>query len=161
MIQLTSVLVAVDFSEASRNALNYGRNLARAFGGRLHVVHVADVISTSAAQFYPEGPGEPEAKATELATTQLRTYLAAENAGDARIGVRVAPDAAEAIIDYAEEIHADLLVLGTHGRTGVSRIIMGSVAEHVVRRAPCPVLVVRPQEHEFVLPDPVSAAARI
>ena len=48
MIQLTSVLVAFDFGETSSNALTYGRNLARAFGGRLHVIHIADVISTSA-----------------------------------------------------------------------------------------------------------------
>ena len=161
MIQLTSVLVAVDFSETSKNAIVYGRNLARAFGARLHVLHVADVISTSAAQFYPEGPGDPEAKAIELATAQLRAYLGAEHALDARVEVRVAPDAAEAIVEYGRDIHADLIVLGTHGRTGMSRFFMGSVAEHVVRRADSPVLVVRPAEHEFVIPDPVGAAARI
>ncbi len=161
MIQMTSILVAVDFSEASKNALAYGRNLARAFGSRLHVLHVADVISTSAAQFYPEGPGEPEAKATELATHQLRTYVDGEGAGDARIAVRVAPDPAIEIVDYANDVHADLVVLGTHGRTGVSRFIMGSVAEHVVRTASCPVLVVRQSEHEFLIPDPVAVAARM
>ena len=161
MIQLTSVLVAVDFSETSKNAIVYGQNLARAFGARLHVFHVADTISTSAAQFYPEGPGDPEAKAVELATKQLRAYLVAEHAVEARIEVRVAADAAQAIVDYGKEIHADLLVLGTHGRTGVSRFFVGSVAEHVVRRAESPVLVVRPSEHEFVLPDPITAAARM
>jgi universal stress protein A len=161
MIELNSVMVAVDFSETSKNALAYGKNLARAFGGRLHVLHVADVISTSAAQFYPEGPGDPEAKAVELGTRQLRTHLIAEGVIDARAEVRVAPDPAEEIVDYAKEIHADVIVVGTHGRTGVSRLIMGSVAEHVVRTSPCPVLVVRPSEHEFVLPDPVSVSARI
>jgi nucleotide-binding universal stress UspA family protein len=161
MIQLSSVLVAFDFSDTSISALNYGRNLAHAFGGRLHVLHVADVISTSAAQFYPEGPGEPEAKASGLALNQLKTVLAAEDAADARPAVRVAPDPAVSIVDYAKEIHADLIVIGTHGRTGVSRLLMGSVAEHVVRTAPCPVLVVRPAEHEFILPDPVTVSARI
>jgi len=161
MIELNAVLVAVDFSETSKNALAYGRNLARAFGARLHVLHVADVISTSAAQFYPEGPGDPEAKAIELGTRQLRTHLIAEGIVDSHADVRVAPDPAHEIVDYAKEIHADLIVIGTHGRTGVSRLIMGSVAEHVVRTARCPVLVVRPSEHEFVLPDPVSVAARI
>jgi universal stress protein A len=161
MIQLSSVLVAFDFSDTSLSALNYGRNLARAFGGRLHVIHVADVISTSAAQFFPEGPGDPETKATGLALDQLKTVLAAEDAADARPAVRVAPDTALSIVDYAKEIHADLIVIGTHGRTGVSRILMGSVAEHVVRAAPCPVLVVRPAEHEFILPDPVTVSARI
>jgi len=161
MIQLTSVLVAFDFSDTSKSALTYGRNLARAFGGRLHVLHVADVISTSAAQFYPEGPGDPEAKAAGLALNQLRTLLSAEGVPDALPEVRVSPAPAQEIVEYAGEIHADLIVVGTHGRSGMSRLLMGSVAEHVVRTAPCPVLVVRPSEHEFVLPDPVNVAARI
>jgi universal stress protein A len=161
MIQLSSVLVAVDFSDTSGQALRYGQNLARAFGGRLHVIHVANAISTSAAQFYPNGPGDPEAKASEFAMNNLRAYLEAQEAGDARPAVRVAPDPALTIVDYAKDIHADLIVVATHGRTGVSRFIMGSVAEHVVRAAPCPVLVVRPSEHEFVLPDPVNAEARL
>lgn len=160
MILLNSILVAFDFSDTSRSALTYGENLARAFGGRLHVLHVADVISTSAAQFYPEGPGEPEAKATELATHQLRELLASDHT-DAQIAVRVSPSPAQEIVAYAKEIHADVIVVGTHGRSGVSRLLMGSVAEHVVRSAPCPVLVVRPNEHDFVVPDPVSVAARM
>jgi nucleotide-binding universal stress UspA family protein len=58
-------------------------------------------------------------------------------------------------------MHADIIVVGTQGRIGMSRLLMGSVAEHVVRSAACPVLVVRPREHEFVLPEPVTVAARI
>ena len=161
MIQISSILVAFDFSDTSRSALAYGRNLARAFGGRLHVLHVADVISTSAAQFYPEGPGDPEDKASQIALSQLRTLLAAEDVPDARPAVRVSRDPAQEIVDYAADVRADLIVLGTHGRTGVSRFLMGSVAEHVVRTAPCPVLVVRPSAHEFVLPEPVGMAARM
>ena len=161
MILLNSVLVAFDFSETSKHALTYGNNLARAFGGRLHVLHVADVISTSAAQFYPEGPGDPEAKATGLALRNLRDVLAAEGADEARPAVRVSPNAADAIVDYAKDVHADLIIVGTHGRSGMSRLLMGSVAEHVVRSAACPVLVVRPRAHEFVLPEPVATAARI
>ena len=143
MILLNSVLVAFDFSETSKHALTYGRNLARAFGGRLHVFHVADVISTSAAQFFPEGPGDPEAKARQLAVAQIRDVLSAEGIDVVTPEVRVSPDAAGAIVEYAKEVHADLIVVGTHGRNGVSRLLMGSVAEHVVRMAPCPVLTVR------------------
>jgi universal stress protein A len=161
MIVIDSILVAFDFSETSKHALTYGRNLARAFGGRLHVLHVADVISTSAAQFYPESSGDPEAKAAQLAMNQIRDVLTAEGIDIVNPAVRVSADAAGAIVDYAKEVHADIIVVGTHGRTGVSRLLMGSVAEHVVRTAPCPVLVVRPREHEFVLPDPVTVAARI
>jgi nucleotide-binding universal stress UspA family protein len=161
MILLNSVLVAFDFSEPSTHALTYGHNLARVFGGRLHVLHVADVISTSAAQFYPDGPGDPEAKATNVALGQLQDVLAAEGANTATAAVRVSPNAAHAIVDHAKKIHADIIIVGTHGRSGVSRLLMGSVAEHVVRSAPCPVLVVRPSEHEFVVPEPVTTAARI
>jgi nucleotide-binding universal stress UspA family protein len=160
MIQVNSILVAFDFSDTSKHALTYGSNLARAFGARLHVLHVADVIATSAAQFYPEGPGDPEARANHLAMNQLRTVLAAEGANDSQPAVRVAPDPALEIVAYAKEAPADLIVIGTHGRTGVSRFLMGSVAEHVVRTAPCPVLVVRPSEHDFVRPDPVAAGAK-
>jgi nucleotide-binding universal stress UspA family protein len=92
---------------------------------------------------------------------QVRDVLAAEGAEDAKVAVRVSPNAANAIVEYARDVHADVIVVGTHGRSGVSRLLMGSVAEHVVRSAPCPVLVVRPKEHEFVLPEPVTAAARI
>ena len=161
MIQIRSILVAFDFSDTSRSALAYGRNLARAFGGHLHVLHVADVISTSAAQFFPEGPGDPEDKAARIALNQLRSLLGTEGLADARPEVRVASDPAHEVVEYAKDVRADLIVLGTHGRTGVSRFLMGSVAEHVVRTAPCPVLVVRQSAHEFVLPDPVGMAARM
>jgi universal stress protein A len=62
-------------------------------------------------------------------------------------------DPAQAIVDYAVECGADLIVLGTHGRSGVSRMLMGSVAERVVRTAPCPVLTVHDHEHQLVRED--------
>jgi universal stress protein A len=162
MILLNSVLVATDFSEPSINALAYGRNLAHAFGARLHVLHVADAIATSAAQFYPEGSGDPEAKAEAFGMNQLHALLSVDVTGPAGIpAVRVSASPAKAIVEYAKEIHADIVVVATHGRSGVSRLIMGSVAEHVVRDAPCPVLVVRANEHEFVLPEPIGISARI
>jgi nucleotide-binding universal stress UspA family protein len=154
--------VAFDFGAASVVALTYGRNLAQTLGGRLHVLHVADVIPTSAAQFYPEGPGDPEGRAVAQATHQLSEVLAAT--GDQRHvtpAVRLSPTPAAEIVKYAKAIHADIIVIGTHARAGVSRLVMGSVAEHVVRAAPCPVLVVRPREHEFVVPDPVTTSMRI
>jgi universal stress protein A len=158
MIQLNSVLVAFDFGETSQKALVYGQNLTRAFGGCLHVLHVADTIATTASQFYPDHPGDPEMRAESLALEHLRALVPE---GEAKLAVRISGSPANAIVEYARSIHADVIVVGTHGRDGVSRLLMGSVAEHVVRHAPCPVLVVRRNEHEFVLPDPVSVAARI
>lgn len=73
--------------------------------------------------------------------------------GDAELAARISASPAVAIVQYARSIGAGVIDVGTHGREGVSRLLMGSVAEHVVRHAPCPVLVVRPNEHEFILPD--------
>jgi nucleotide-binding universal stress UspA family protein len=157
MIQLNSVLVAFDFGEMSQQALVYGQSLTRSFGGRLHVLHVADVIATIASQ-YPDHPGDPEMRAEALALKHLRSLVPD---GSATLAVRISASPANAIVEYARSIHADTIVVGTHGRDGVSRMLMGSVAELVVRHAPCPVLVVRRNEHEFVLPDPVTAVARI
>lgn len=75
--------------------------------------------------------------------------------------VRVSTSVAGTIIEFAKQTHVDIIVVGTHGRGPVGHFLMGSVAEHVVRNAPCPVLVVRPNEHEFIVPDPVSTATRI
>jgi nucleotide-binding universal stress UspA family protein len=158
MIQLNSILVAFDFGETSQKALVYGQNLTRTFGGRLHVLHVADMIATTASQFYPDHPGDPEMRAESLALKHLRALVPES---EAKLAVRISGSPGNAIVEYARSIHADVIVVGTHGRDGMSRLLMGSVAEHIVRHAPCPVLVVRRNEHEFVLPDPVSVAARI
>jgi nucleotide-binding universal stress UspA family protein len=160
MIQLSTVLVAFDFGRASQKALAYGQNLTRALGGRLHVLHVTDVIATTAAQFYPAAAGDPEDRALSLARQHLHGFLAQTDI-KAETAVRIDGSAADAIVDYARTIHADLIIVGTHGRDGVSRLLMGSVAEHVVRHAPCAVLVVRQDEHEFILADPVTVASRI
>jgi nucleotide-binding universal stress UspA family protein len=125
-------------------------------------LHVADVIAATAAQFYPDSSGDPEAKTIASTIAHLRDVLASLDAGPATaVTVRLSPTPAHEIINFAEEIRADVIVVGTHGRSGVPRLLMGSVAEDVVRSAPCPVLVVHKNEHEFVLPDPVSAWTRI
>jgi nucleotide-binding universal stress UspA family protein len=74
--------------------------------------------------------------------------------------VMTSGSAAYAIVDYAGENRIDLIVIGTHGRGALAKLMMGSVAERVVRIAPCPVLTVRHPEHEFVTPDTLVAASR-
>jgi nucleotide-binding universal stress UspA family protein len=68
---------------------------------------------------------------------------------------------ADTIIAYAKGTHVDTIIVGTHGRGPVSHLFMGSVAEHVVRNAPCPVIVVRTNERELVVPDPVHVHSRV
>jgi nucleotide-binding universal stress UspA family protein len=73
--------------------------------------------------------------------------------------VRTSNATAAAIVDYAKTLNADLIVMGTHGRGPVSHLFIGSVAERVVRTAPCPVLTVRHPEREFVAPDALERAS--
>jgi nucleotide-binding universal stress UspA family protein len=164
VIILNAVLVAADFEDTSRSALEYGRNVARAFGAKLHVVHVVPrVVPMSATEFEPNNLEDLQASVVEGAARQLDLLLTETDRVHLRVKpmVLVSTTPADAIVDYARETHVDIIVVGTHGRGGISHLLMGSVAEHVVRHAPCPVLVVRPNEHEFILPEPVTVSARV
>ena len=164
MIALKKILVATDFSEPSEAALAYGRELARHFDASLTVLNVVDNILTRAygsdgmVLADPELQREIEAAAQQQVNSVIfdddrQTFGA--------IGVIITSNApAAAIVTYARERGADLLVMGTHGRGAVAHLLMGSVAERVVRTAPCPVLTVRHPEHEFVLPDALVAVAK-
>jgi nucleotide-binding universal stress UspA family protein len=161
MILLQKILVATDFSEPSDAALAYGRELARAFNASLTVFHSVANIAVYGAEialYEPEIQKDIEAAAQKqidaLVSEEDRTALHAQAV------VRTSSATALAIVDYAREINADLIVMGTHGRGAVAHLLMGSVAERVVRTAPCPVLTVRHPEHEFVLPDALLAVAR-
>src|SRR5262245_56571282 len=153
VILMNAVLVATDFGETSNAALIYGRNLARTFGARLHVLHVADKMSATAGdELFAGDLDDLQTEVVQKATTRLEAALTDNDLTMLRAtpAVRVSTDPARAIIEYAKECHVDIIVVGTHGRGAISHLFMGSVAEHVVRHAPCPVLVVRPNEHEFV-----------
>jgi nucleotide-binding universal stress UspA family protein len=164
MILLKHILVATDFSEPSDAALAYGRELARNFGARLTVLHVADHLAAhgyGADGFVfvePDLQREIEQSARKrvaaLLSDEDRDLLRAEGA------VLTASATAPAIVDFARQFTVDLIVMGTHGRGAVAHLLMGSVAERVVRAAPCPVLTVRHPEHEFVLPDALVAVEK-
>jgi nucleotide-binding universal stress UspA family protein len=164
MIALKKVLVATDFSEPSEAALAYGRELARNFGASLTVLHVVDNILARA--YGSDGivmaDSELQGEIQGAAQQQVDALLFDDDRHTLRaIGVTVTSNApAPAIVTYAREAGTDLLVLGTHGRGAVAHLLMGSVAERVVRTAPCPVLTVRHPGHEFVLPDALVAVAK-
>jgi nucleotide-binding universal stress UspA family protein len=148
MIVLKNVLVATDFGAASDAALTYGRALAKRFGARLHLLHASEN------DFLRASVTDPHVLKTAVAR-QLEERLTAEDRSErsARAVMETADQPSDAILGYAKAAQIDLIVMGTHGRTGVSRMLVGSVAERVVRTAPCPVLTVRHPEHDFVLPD--------
>jgi nucleotide-binding universal stress UspA family protein len=145
MVRFSSILVATDFSPSSKTALTYGRDLARTFGATLHVLHVADdVMASTGADLWGVQFPEVQARVEELARTNVEAILTEDDRQQlgARGVVRSGP-AAAAIVDYAEREQIDLIIVGTHGRSGLPRVIVGSVAERVVRTARGPVLVVR------------------
>jgi nucleotide-binding universal stress UspA family protein len=148
MIVLKRVLVATDFSAPSDAALTYGRALARTFGASLHLLHVAEN------QFLRPTAADP-ATLTAAHIRWLDDRLTEADRGElrGRAVVEISDSPAKAIVDYARSEAIDLIVMGTQGRSTISQILVGSVAERVVRTAPCPVLTVRQPEHEFVIAD--------
>ncbi|HYN10923.1 MAG TPA: universal stress protein [Vicinamibacterales bacterium] len=164
MIVLKNILVATDFGEAAAVALRYGRELARNFGSTLHVLHVVDDLAARAVGFPEYAPNLVglQAEAVAAARKQLEALLSDEDRSMLRAKsiVLVSQWPARTILEYARDVRVDALLLGTHGRGKLAQLFMGSVAEKVVRHAPCPVLTVRHPEHEFVLPDALQTVTR-
>jgi nucleotide-binding universal stress UspA family protein len=146
MIDLTTVLVPTDFGAASDNALVYGRTLARTFGGTLHVLHVVDDVLARGLEGEPaEFWSDAQRQVEEDAAKHLNERVTPDDAR--RFGERAltisASNPAEAIVAYARQARASLIVMGTHGTNAVEASNFGSVAERVVHAAPCPVLTVK------------------
>ena len=164
MIALKKILVPTDFGEAADAALNYARALARNFDASIDVLHVAEDVSARllAGEMYVAVPQALQQDVENAARKQLDDRLI-DNDPDplpVRPVVFASNAPAMSIVSYAKETGADLIIMGTHGRGPVAHLLMGSVAERVVRLAPCPVLVVRHPEHEFVLPDTLAVKAK-
>jgi nucleotide-binding universal stress UspA family protein len=157
MIVLKRVLVATDFGEAAEAALNYGREFARTFGASLEVVHVGENVVTRglATEGFVIDWSGLQRELDAAACQRLDDLLSAEDRAmlHAKPVYMVSNAPALAIVEYARESKANLILMGTHGRGGMTHLFMGSVAERVVRLAPCPVLTVRHPEREFVVPD--------
>jgi universal stress protein A len=142
------ILCPVDLSECSHAALAHALNLANASDARVDVLHayyVPATIQPSLLVWAATGPRPIREIADEQARTELDEFLSRHGRDiRQRIDLHVFhKDPTSAILDFATEHQSTLIVMGTHGRTGASRFFMGSVAERVVRCAPCPVLTVR------------------
>jgi universal stress protein A len=149
MTRIKNILVPVDFSDASKQALRYACELADTFEASLHVLHAVEnpYLPSGYMEFYAP-PQEFFEQIEQEARKQLETLLTREE--QARYGavlVHRTGGPAQEILDYVRaQGHIDLIVMATHGRGGVARLMMGSVADKVVRAAPCPVLTLRPGE---------------
>lgn len=154
MIEIKRILVATDFSDHARTALEYAAYCAKAFEAEVllcHVVPEPDVLS----QLPPGGEGYFPPNFTEMQEKAARKegerWLSDAGISGGRFVTASGTPFVE-IIRMAREEQADLIVLGTHGRGAIAHLLLGSVAEKVVRKAPCPVLTVRHQDHKFELP---------
>ena len=147
-LHVKCILVPTDFSPGVESALRWASGLSAAFGAKLEIVHVLDLSMSGVA-------GLPSELAAVSAMGQLVDQLREESKAEmAKVGARY-PQAKTRIregsprtgvLDAARELGADLIVMGTHGRTGLAHIFFGSVAEYVVRQSLIPVLTVRQQD---------------
>jgi nucleotide-binding universal stress UspA family protein len=147
MFKVSKILVPIDFSECSAAALSHALSLAAQLGASVDALHVAEIPSfksepriakesgfTSLREYALEaGQGELDAFLSKLDASQRKSVSARLDAGRPR----------DCILEHAKRERYDLIVMGTHGRTGRAHSLAGSVAESVVRMAPCPVLTVR------------------
>lgn len=155
MLTIRKILTATDFSEYSDVALQYARELATRFGAELHVLHVADATGpANMAQIGSYAASAPDLwqEMIDAEQNQLESLVTPRDRSDlhAHVVFEAGEAPAEAIVKYAQNYMIDLIVMGTHGRRGLSRMVMGSVTERVLRMAPCPVLTVRHPEREFI-----------
>jgi len=155
-IMIKKILCPTDFSENSEHALKYALTLATLSQAERRLFHVVEPIT------YPQSTElfEPVLDEVELMMkmeaafqTQLEDQVSALKDEYSKItGKIVTGNTFLAIIQAARDESVDIIVMGTHGRTGLAHVLIGSVAEKVVREAPCPVLTVKHPEHEFVRP---------
>ena len=148
MIDVLRILWPTDFGEASNEAGKYAFSLADRFGAEVHALHVVQDLAASlpeSATLIASFPNGYMTQIQELADEQLAAELPSDLAGGKEVlrAIEVGTPLTK-ILDYAQKHDIDLIVMGTHGRTGLPHFLIGSVAERVVRHAPCPVLTVRP-----------------
>ena len=150
LLKIKTILVPIDFSKTSKKALVYAVRMAEQFGSKIILLNVVEPVASPDFAYHPlmlETDKVKSAARTQLEKVCRDALLPAKMLD--RVLVRHGTPFAE-ITDAARTLKADLIILTTHGYTGLKHVFMGSTAERVVRHAPCPVLTVREKEHEFV-----------
>ncbi|WP_294346822.1 universal stress protein [Prosthecochloris sp.] len=149
MIKIRRILCPVDFSDASRKAVRYAHEFAKGMGASLVLLNVVEprpmAVDMSLSYVPLEEDLEKAAKEDLEEIIRTEREQGVEVQADVQIGTP-----SETILEKAEELDVNLIIVGSHGKTGLSRILMGSVAESVVRKAKCPVLIVKAEEKEFI-----------
>ena len=152
MINTKKILIPTAFSETSQAATQYAVELAKKFGAQLHLLHVIEdpVVYMPMFESYALPPKEDF---ENFAKTRLDNWILDED----KVGLEISTHWVHGnpfvdILKYAKREEIDLIVVGTHGRSFTAHLLLGSVAEKVVRKASCPVLTVRPKGHQFIHP---------
>ena len=150
LVQIKSILVPIDFSATSEKALRYAVRMAEQFGSRITLLNVVQPVATADFAYHPLMLEMDKAKDSAKARldTLCRKLIVPSRLIE-RTLVRYGTPFAE-IAAAAKSLKVDLIILTTHGYTGLKHVLLGSTAERVVRHAPCPVLTVRQKEHEFL-----------
>ncbi len=154
------ILFATDFSEGSRHALQYAAWLAKCTGGHLYIVHVSEHEQYPVGELFDE---EPQSDPNEL--EQLQQVVPSDEIDYEHRVLYGEPGSAEVtkpaqvLVDFADREKIDLIILGTHGRSGFGHLLMGSVAESVVRHAHCPVVAVRESKSSQTTSSSPTAAS--
>lgn len=147
-MHMKSILVPIDFSETSRKALRYAVPFAKQFEAKIALLHVIELpLAPPEAGFLPYDESGMLARQTKNLADLAARAIAPELVGEIIVRSGAAWDT---VVAVARETQADLIITTTHGYTGLKHVFLGSTAERIVRHAPCPVLVVREKEHEFV-----------
>ncbi|MFO0846124.1 MAG: universal stress protein [Gemmataceae bacterium] len=146
MLPIQTILHATDFSPCSDLALQVAGSLARDYGARLVILHVGSPPLSHLGGPTPAPPLAEEWGREDL-ERQLRQRVVPNLGQGPEHRLEYAESVSDEILRVADEVRSDLIVLGTHGRKGLSRLLMGSAAEQVLRRARCPVLTIRHPAH--------------
>ena len=150
MLTIRNILAPTDFSHHAGRAVRYAAELAEKFGATLHLLHVMpeviapigpdpSLVTALPAEYYRQAEADSLAALGKIVDPSWATPAGVETAVDWG-------DAVDGVTSYARDHAIDLVVIATHGRTGLSHILLGSVAERIVRESPCPVLTIRDRD---------------
>ena len=141
-MEIKKILVPVDFSENSKKILDSAGDIAGKFDAALSVVFVVQSFDDYSGFFVPHMPvAKFEEEMVQGAEQKMDSFLSGYADVEAKVLIG---DVGEEVVRYAEEIGIDMIIMGTHGYKGLEKVMFGSVAEKVVKTAPCPVLTINP-----------------
>ncbi len=155
MIKIEKILFPTDFSEHSKHAFSYALSFAKEYGARLYMLHVVEDVQYLANAYMFDVPIMPSFADMEQSRLKEMQEFIDREAADSSISIEKMIKHGRPfieIIQTARDENVDLIVIATHGRSGLEHVFFGSTAEKVVRKAPCPVLSIRMPGHGFIMP---------